>query len=308
MSAGLAARPGALRMMRQGPSQGDTRYRAAHTGAVRDQRLEHEAAARRAVSFITERAAEPITVADMADAAGYSPFHFTRLFADRVRVTPNRFLAGVRFHRAKQLLLAGDDPVVDICHEVGFSSPGTFTRRFREEVGVAPSALRQLADDLSVSTPAPFTLYPDGVSEADLAEGLPVPATGLLGTVEGTVHLPAGLGGGPGLDALVWIGFYPTPSPTGLPVTGVLRLGEGSFRLPLLASAPWLLATAVPATAEPRDHLASPRPAVGIHPRPLSGTTTVRLTLAPAAPWQFPVLSALPALVPAHHHFLRRTS
>lgn len=275
---------------------------------MRDQRVEHEAAARRAVSFITERAAEPITVADMADAAGYSPFHFTRLFADRVRVTPNRFLAGVRFHRAKQLLLAGDDPVVDICHEVGFSSPGTFTRRFREEVGVAPSALRHLADVLSVSTPAPFTVYPDGVTETDLDAGLPDPSTGLLGTVDGTVHLPPGLDPGAGLEPLVWIGFYPTPSPAGLPLTGILRFGEGSFRLPLLTSARWLLATAVPATAEPQDHLANPRPAVGIHPRPLTGTATVRLTLAPAAPWQFPVLSALPALVPEHHHFLRRTS
>jgi AraC family transcriptional regulator len=308
MSTGPGPRPDAPGRRRPGPPRGDIRYRAAHTGAVRDQRVEHEAAARRAASFITERAAEPITVADMADAAGYSPFHFTRLFADRVRVTPNRFLAGVRFHRAKQLLLAGDDPVIDICHEVGFSSPGTFTRRFRDEVGVAPSALRQLADDLAVSTPAPFALYPDGITEAGLAEGLSDSATGLLGTVDGTVHLPAGLRGGPGLEPLVWIGFYPAPSPTGLPVTGLLRLGEGSFRLPLLSSAPWLLATAVPATADPQDHLASPRPAVGIHPRPLSGTATVRLTLAPAAPWQFPVLSALPALVPAHHHFLRRTS
>jgi AraC-like DNA-binding protein len=275
---------------------------------VRDQRAEHEAAARRAVTFITERATEPITVADMADAAGYSPFHFTRLFADRVHATPNRFLAGVRFHRAKQLLLAGNDSVIDICHEVGFSSPGTFTRRFREEVGVAPSALRHLADALSVSTPAPFTLYPPGVTEAGLDGGQPNPVTGLLGTVDGTVHLPAGLGAGPGREPLVWIGFYPTPSPTGLPVTGVLRLGEGSFRLPLMASARWLLATAVPATAEPQDHLAHPRPAVGIHPRPLTGTATVRLTLATAAPWQFPLLSALPALVPEHHHFLRRTS
>lgn len=275
---------------------------------MRDQHVEHEVAARRAVRFITERAAEPITVADMADAAGYSPFHFTRLFADRVRVTPNRFLAGVRFHRAKQLLLTGNDSVVDICHEVGFSSPGTFTRRFREEVGVAPSALRHLADVLSVSTPAPFTLYPAGIIEADLDAGRPNPATGLLGTVDGTVHLPADLSAGPGVEPLVWIGFYPTPSPAGLPMTGVLRLGEGSFRLPLMTSARWLLATAVPATAEPRDHLASPRPAVGIHPRPLTQTATVRLTLAPAAPWQFPLLSALPALVPEHHHFLRRTS
>lgn len=269
-----------------------------HTGSVKDQSGEHEAASRRAARFITEHVTEPITVADMADAVGYSQFHFTRMFAENLRVTPNRYLAGVRFHRAKELLLTQDHSVVDICHEVGFSSPGTFTRRFREEVGVAPSELRRLADSLSVSTPSPFALYPPGVTEAHVAAGWPNPATGQVGTVEGTVHLPPRLRGGPGLEALVWIGFYPAPSPAGLPVTGVLRLGEGAFRLPVVASAPWLLATAVPTTAEPVEHLANPRPAVGVHPQPLTGSATVPLVLDFAAPWQFPLLSALPSLLP----------
>lgn len=271
-----------------------------HTRSVKDQRGEHVAAAQRAARFIATHATEPITVADMADAAGYSQFHFTRMFAQQLRVTPNRFLAGVRFHRAKELLLTADHSVVDICHEVGFSSPGTFTRRFRDAVGVAPSELRRLADTLTTTTLAPFAVLPPGVSEADLTEGVPNPATGQLGTVHGTVHLPPHLRGGPGLEALVWIGFYPAPSPAGLPVTGVLRLGEGSFRLPLVASAPWLLATAVPATAEPVEHLANPRPAVGIHPQPLTASATVTLSLHFAAPWQFPMLSALPSLMPPH--------
>lgn len=286
---------------------------------MKDQRSEHEAAARRAVGFITERAAEPITVADMADAAGYSPFHFTRMFADCIHVTPNRFLAGVRFHRAKELLLSGTDSVVDICHEVGFSSPGTFTRRFREEVGVAPSALRHLADALSVTTPAPFTLYPAGVTAADLTEEHFGPTeehsdrtagriNGMLGVVEGTVRLPEYLNPGAGAEPLIWIGCYPTPSPAGLPVTGILRLGEGAFHLPVMAAAPWLLATAVPAAAEPQAHLAHPRPAVGMHPVPLTGSASLRLTLRTAAPWQFPLLTALPALVPDHHRFLRSPS
>lgn len=275
-----------------------------HTGSVQDLSGDHEAASRRGARFIAEHATEPITVADMADAAGYSQFHFTRLFAQRLHVTPNRFLAGVRFHRAKELLLTEDHSVVDICHEVGFSSPGTFTRRFREEVGVAPSELRRLAESLSVTTPSPFTLYPPGITEAEVTAGLtqpggpPDPHTGQVGTVQGTVRLPPRLRGGPGLDTLVWIGFYPAPSPAGLPVTGVLRLGEGAFRLPIVASAPWLLATAVPATAEPVEHLANPRPAVGVHPQPLTASATVQLGLDFAAPWQFPMLSALPCLLP----------
>jgi transcriptional regulator GlxA family with amidase domain len=94
----------------------------------------------RAVAFLRERAVESIAVADIADAVGYSEFHFTRLFTGALGVSPGRYLAAVRFQRAKELLLTGDAGVLDVCHAVGFASTGTFTRRFTDHVGVAPAS------------------------------------------------------------------------------------------------------------------------------------------------------------------------
>ena len=48
-----------------------------------------------------------------------------------------------RIERAMALLQRGDLSVTDVCFEVGCSSLGTFSTRFTELVGVAPSTYRQ---------------------------------------------------------------------------------------------------------------------------------------------------------------------
>ena len=116
----------------------------------------------RAVEFIRAHATEPLAVADVAEQVGYSEFHSARRFAAATGVSPGRYLAAVRFQLAKQLLLAGDMAVVDVCHAVGYSSPGTFTRRFTAEVGVAPAALRRVADRLAGPALPTFHRHPAG--------------------------------------------------------------------------------------------------------------------------------------------------
>lgn len=98
-----------------------------------------------AAAFLRTHRREQITLADVADAVGYSRYHLARMFTSTVRMSPIRYLASQRFHLAKHLLLTEEMHVVDVCHEVGFSSPGTFTRRFHAEVGVAPADLRRRA-------------------------------------------------------------------------------------------------------------------------------------------------------------------
>lgn len=228
-----------------------------------------------AAAFIRANAREPIRLGDVADAVGYSPFHLARMFTATVRMSPMRYLAAHRFQLAKQLLLAEQLSVVDTCHEVGFSSPGTFTRRFREAVGVAPGHLISVADDLAEHSQTPFRRGPCEHR--------------VTGHVVLTPH-PVGP------EPLVWIGLYAQPEPTGLPGAGLLRRGEGDFSLPVLASHPWLLAAAVDAGADPLEQLAPQAPLIGGWPSPVLAPVQVRLTLRPAHPWEAPILTALPAL------------
>lgn len=230
-----------------------------------------------AAAFIRDHAREQLKLGDVADAVGYSPFHLARLFTAAVRVSPMRYLAAHRFHLAKHLLLTEQLRVVDVCHEVGFSSPGTFTRRFKDAVGVAPGDLIAVADDLAERTPTPFRSGPG--------------ADSLTGRVELPDNDPA-----IGAEPLVWLGLYTQPEPSGVPGAGLLRKGTGDFQLPVLPSHPWLLATVVSAGAGPIEQLAPNAPRVAMHPAPIVRPTTVTLRFRPAYGWEAPILTALPAL------------
>jgi AraC-like DNA-binding protein len=87
--------------------------------------------------------AEPLTVADLARAAGLSPAYFSRLFRDAFGVTPHGYLLTRRLERAAALLRSTDHPVVRICVEVGFSSLGSFTTSFTRMFGMSPVAYRR---------------------------------------------------------------------------------------------------------------------------------------------------------------------
>jgi signal transduction histidine kinase/DNA-binding response OmpR family regulator len=97
----------------------------------------------KAVVYIHAHYAEPITRRDVADFVGLSERHLTRCFRQEMGITPITYLNRFRINQAKVLLAlptSGKKGITEIALDVGFSSSGYFTRVFRQEVGVAPSA------------------------------------------------------------------------------------------------------------------------------------------------------------------------
>lgn len=97
---------------------------------------------RRVRDRIGREYARPLDVEELANAAGMSARHLTRLFKEAYGVAPYQYLMVRRIERAMALLRRGDRSVTEVCFEVGFSSLGTFSTRFNELVGVPPSAYR----------------------------------------------------------------------------------------------------------------------------------------------------------------------
>ncbi|TDD69983.1 helix-turn-helix transcriptional regulator [Actinomadura rubrisoli] len=89
--------------------------------------------------------AEPLDVAAVAARAGYSRYHFVRLFRGVYGETPGRYLARRRIERAQDLLRSANLTVTEICMLVGFSSLGTFCTRFKELTGTTPTEFRARA-------------------------------------------------------------------------------------------------------------------------------------------------------------------
>jgi AraC-like DNA-binding protein len=98
---------------------------------------------RRARDLIDIRYADPLDLDAMAAEAGFSRYHFAREFRNVYGETPGGYLSRRRVERAKDLLASANLTVTEICMLVGFSSLGSFSRRFTELVGCAPTEYRR---------------------------------------------------------------------------------------------------------------------------------------------------------------------
>lgn len=96
----------------------------------------------RARDLADARYAEPLTVGDLAAAAGLSRAHFSRQFRRAFGVAPHAYLLTRRLERAAALLRGTDQSVAEICFAVGLQSVGSFTTSFTRTFGFSPTAYR----------------------------------------------------------------------------------------------------------------------------------------------------------------------
>jgi AraC family transcriptional regulator len=98
---------------------------------------------RRVLAYVEEHLAEDITVADLANVACLSIFHFTRAFAGATGVPPHRYVSRRRLETARAMIATGCTSLSEIAHDCRFSSQSSFTRAFRRAVGMTPAEYRQ---------------------------------------------------------------------------------------------------------------------------------------------------------------------
>ena len=98
---------------------------------------------RRVLAYVEEHLAEDITVADLANVACLSIFHFTRAFAAATGVPPHRYVSRRRLETARAMIATGRASLSEIALECRFSSQSSFTRAFRRATGVTPAEYRR---------------------------------------------------------------------------------------------------------------------------------------------------------------------
>lgn len=97
----------------------------------------------RAVEMIHQRYAEPLTIGELAAAAGLSRSQFDRRFHRLFGTAPREYLARVRVRAACQLLIQTDDQVTQIALRTGFYDHSHFSRTFRRIMGTSPLGFRR---------------------------------------------------------------------------------------------------------------------------------------------------------------------
>ena len=99
----------------------------------------------RAKDLADARYFEPLSVDDLAQAAGLSRAHFSREFRRAFGESPHAYLLTRRLERAAAMLRTTDRSVTDVCFSVGLRSLGSFTTSFTRTYGISPVAYRAAA-------------------------------------------------------------------------------------------------------------------------------------------------------------------
>ncbi len=95
----------------------------------------------RAIDHVIRNLGGSLTLEEIARAAGFSPFHFHRVFKSIVGETLAQFVKRQRLERALYLMShAPRRSLTEVALECGFSSSSDFSRSFKQRYGSAPSA------------------------------------------------------------------------------------------------------------------------------------------------------------------------
>jgi AraC family transcriptional regulator len=97
----------------------------------------------RAVRYVERNPGSVLALADLAQQANLSPYHFLRTFQQMTGMTPHQYVLQVRLREAAMRLKAGRAKILDIAFDAGFGDVSNFNRAFRAEFGTAPRAYRQ---------------------------------------------------------------------------------------------------------------------------------------------------------------------
>jgi transcriptional regulator GlxA family with amidase domain len=119
-----------------------------------EQRLRDLKLLRRVRDRMDRDYAQPLDVEALARGVNMSAGHLSRQFKLAYGESPYSYLMTRRIERAMALLRRGDMSVTEVCFAVGCQSLGTFSTRFTELVGMAPSTYRERTANSTAGMPA----------------------------------------------------------------------------------------------------------------------------------------------------------
>ncbi|MGG0723925.1 AraC family transcriptional regulator [Bacillus mycoides] len=93
--------------------------------------------------YIESHINDSLSIEDLANVAGFSKFHFHRIFKGMMDEPLSRYVNRLKLERATHLLTYRTDmTITDIAYYFGFTDSAVFTRTFKGQYGVSPSHYR----------------------------------------------------------------------------------------------------------------------------------------------------------------------
>ncbi|GGP10947.1 AraC family transcriptional regulator [Oceanobacillus neutriphilus] len=94
--------------------------------------------------YIQRHYTENLTMKQIAQKIGISPYYLGRIFKKHTSRTPRSYLEKIRVSKAVHLLKNTDLSTMDICFEVGFQSYSSFYHAFQKQLEYSPQQYRKI--------------------------------------------------------------------------------------------------------------------------------------------------------------------
>jgi transcriptional regulator GlxA family with amidase domain len=98
----------------------------------------------RCIIIMKEHLHENLTLDDLAKKACVSASYLSALFRQKTHYSPIHLYTSLKIQKASQLLKATKTPIKQIAEEMGYTDQYSFSRSFKQIMGVSPKKFREL--------------------------------------------------------------------------------------------------------------------------------------------------------------------
>ena len=105
---------------------------------------DHEKAIQRSLNFIEQHLTGKLLLHLLAEHAGYSRFHFQRIFRKIIGKSVAEYIRERRLTQSARILITTDQRIIDIAMTYRFNSQESFTRAFKKVYDITPGNYRKL--------------------------------------------------------------------------------------------------------------------------------------------------------------------
>ncbi|WP_294142496.1 AraC family transcriptional regulator [uncultured Sanguibacteroides sp.] len=105
-------------------------------------REEYQKCVNAVVDYINLHLGEEVDVKSLAKISHFSPFYFHRIMTAFLGEPIGTFIVRTRTEAAARLLRYSDLPIADIAYRIGYSSPSSLSKVFKQFYGISPTEYR----------------------------------------------------------------------------------------------------------------------------------------------------------------------
>ena len=105
-------------------------------------REEYQKCVNAVVDYINLHLGEEIDLKSLAKISHFSPFYFHRIMKAFLGEPIGTFIVRTRTESAARLLRYSDLPIADIAYRIGYSSPSSLSKVFKQFYGISPNEYR----------------------------------------------------------------------------------------------------------------------------------------------------------------------